>query len=145
MNIIYRKAGIEDIGAIAVFVDYWLTSGGQINGIKGATHDFFVPLGRHKKYLVKYEVLLAIFEGAIIGWAVKTHLGVLIHLLVGASFRGQGIGGEMIRRMDPVTVRSKSDQKSGDPAGFYGRCGYKKVEGERLGRKGNIELFVKGD
>jgi len=141
MDIVYRKANVSDLPAIVAFVDYWLTGGGQANGIPGATHDYFVRTGQHKAYLAKYGVMLATFEGEIVGWAVKTGKGVLIHLLIAATFRGQGIGGAMLRRMDPEIVRSKFDQKSGDPAEFYRKQGYVRTSSERTGKKRNIELF----
>lgn len=143
MEVVYRKAELSDLERIAAFVDYWLTGGGKAVGIPGAGHDFFVPVGRHEAYLAKYAVLLAIYESEIVGWAVKTKKGVLIHLLVAATFRRSGIGSELLRRMSPDVVRSKFDQSSGDPAGFYRKHGYVKASSERLGKKKNIELFVK--
>ncbi len=145
MEIKYRNATMEDLAAIIRFVDYWLTGGAERDHVPGATHDFFIPFGRQKKYLARYDVLLAICERAIVGWAVKTDRGILIHLLVAVPFRGRGIGGEMLRRLSPEIVRSKMDQKSGDPADFYMKYGYYKLSCERLGKKENIELFVKVD
>jgi len=145
MEIKYRNAVMEDLAAIVRFVDYWLTGGAEKDKVPGATHDFFVPFGRQRKYLERYNVLLAICERVIVGWAVKTNRNILIHLLVAVPFRGKGIGGEMLRILSPEIVRSKMDQKSGDPADFYMKYGYYKLSGERLGRKSNIELFVKVD
>lgn len=145
MEIKYRMAVTEDLPAIVRFVDYWLTGGAQKDKVPGATHDFFVPYGRQRKYLAKYDVLLAICERLIVGWAVKTNRNILIHLLVAVPFRGKGIGGEMLARLNPEIVRSKMDQKSGDPADFYMKYGYYKLSCERLGKKENIELFVKVD
>ena len=143
MEVEYRNAEISDLNAIVAFVDFWLTGGGLADGVSGASHDFFVPYGRHKAYLVKYQVLLAIYGGEIVGWAVKTKKGVLIHLLVAGTFRGNGIGGEMLRRMDPDSVRSKFDQSTGDPSGFYRKQGYVKASGTRLGKRQNIDIFTK--
>ena len=134
-----------DLKKIAVFVDYWLTGGGKRDGIPTATHDFFVRFGQHEGYLRKYYVMLATCEGAIVGWAVKTKKGVLIHLLVAATFRGMGIGGQMLRRMAPDVVRSKYDQKSGDPAAFYIKHGYERASDVRVGKHVNIELFHRKD
>jgi len=145
MDIEYRRAVLSDLAAIVAFVDYWLTGGGKADGIPNATHDFFVPAGRHESFIRKYCVMLALYEGEIVGWSVKTNKGVLIHLMVAATFRGKGIGGEMLRRMNPEVVRSKFDQKSGDPAGFYRKHGYTRANGERLGKKKNIELFVRAN
>lgn len=143
MDIEYRKASESDLDAIVAFVDYWLTGGGQADGIPGATHDYFVREGQQKSYLAKYDVMLATLAGEIVGWAVKTNRGVLIHMLIAATFRGRGIGGEMLRRLRPLAVRSKYDQKSGDPAAFYEKQGFVKVQAERVGKKKNIDIFVK--
>ncbi|MBA7610295.1 hypothetical protein ES703_17502 [subsurface metagenome] len=145
MEIKYRAAEIEDLEEIIRFVDYWLTGGAVSDHVPGATHDFFVPVGRQRNYLAKYNVLLAICERVIVGWAVKTNRNILIHLLVAVPFRGKGIGGELLRRLEPEIVRSKMDQKSGDPADFYMKQGYYKLSCERLGKKDNIELFAKVD
>ncbi len=145
MEVEYRKAVKLDFDRVVRFVDFWLTGGGLADGVPGSAHDFFVPQGLHEKYFAKYNVLLAIYEGEIVGWAVKANKGVLIHLLVAGTFRGNGIGGEMLRRMSPDVVRSKFDQSTGDPAAFYRKHGYVKVLGERLGKKKNIELFTKED
>lgn len=145
MEIKYRKAAMEDLAAIVRFVDYWLTGGAVSDRVPGATHDFFVSRGRQEAYLAKYDVLLAICERVIVGWAVKTNRNILIHMLVAVPFRGKGIGGEMIRRLAPEIVRSKMDQKSGDPADFYMKQGYYRLSCERLGKKENIELFAKVD
>jgi len=145
MDVEYHRASESDLPAIVAFVDYWLTGGGQANGVPGATHDYFVREGQHKSYLVKYDVMVATLAGEIVGWAVKTHKGVLIHMLVAATFRGCGIGSEMLRRIRPAVVRSKYDQKSGDPAAFYEKQGFIKVQAERVGKKKNIDVFVKAD
>lgn len=142
MEIKYRAAVQNDLEEIVRFVDYWLSGGAVSDHVPGATHDFFIPPGRHKKYLGEYSVLLAICERVIVGWAVKTHRDILIHLLVAVPFRGRGIGGELLSRLDPEIVRSKMDQKSGDPADFYMKHGYYRLSCEKLGRKSNIELYA---
>ena len=141
MGVEYRKADMADLPAIISFVDYWLSGCGQADKIPGAGHDYFVRGGQQKAYLQKYTVMLASIAGEIVGWAVKTHKGVLIHLLVAAPFRKCGIGGEMLRLMKPQTVRSKFDQSSGDPADFYRKHGYVKTSTERLGKHKNIDMF----
>ena len=145
MDIEYRMAGDDDLQAIVAFVDYWLTGGAVVDKVPGATHDYFVRVGQQKSYLRKYGVLLALYEGAIVGWAVLTKKRVLIHMLIAAPFRGQGIGKEMLRKLNPAVVRSKYDQKSGDPAVFYRKQGYVKQSSTRVGKKKNIDIFVKED
>ena len=132
MDIEYRIATMSDLPAIAAFADYWMAKIGR---------DYFVPRGQHLGYLQNYYVMLAICDGAIIGWSVKTNKGVLIHLLIAQPFRGKGIGSELLKRTAPSIVRSKFDQSTGDPGGFYARSGYVKVSDERLGKKGNIDIF----
>ncbi|MBA7675702.1 hypothetical protein ES703_83939 [subsurface metagenome] len=143
MEIEYRNGVIEDLQAIVAFVDFWLTGGGLADGVTGSAHDFFVPRGRHESYLKKYDVLLALLADEILGWAVKTKKGVLIHLLVAGTFRGQGIGSELLKRMAPNVVRSKFDQSTGDPAVFYLKHGFVKESTSRVGKKRNIDIFVR--
>lgn len=145
MAIEYRRAVEQDLPAISRFVDYWLAGQGKIDKVPGATHDYFVRFGQHASYLRRYDVMLACCEGQIVGWSVKTNKGVLIRLLVAATFRGMGIGSEMLRRQDPKIIRSKFDQQSGDPAPFYLQHGYKRASPVRVGRKHNIELFCRAD
>ncbi len=143
MEIEYRIAVNEDLTAIVAFVDFWLTGGGKADGVTGSAHDFFVPVGRHKSYLAKYVVLLALFEGEIVGWAVKTKKAVLIHLLVAGTFRDQGIGSEMLKKLRPDVVRSKFDQTTGDPGPFYVKHDFVKESSRRVGKKHNIDIFVR--
>ena len=143
MEISYRSADNSDLNSICEFVDFWLTGGGKADGIPGAGHDFFIPHGRQADYLRKYKVMLAIESGKIVGWAVTTKKNVLIHLLIAATFRGQSIGSELLKRMDPEVIRSKFDQSTGDPGPFYRKHGFVKAVPERLGKKGNIEIYAK--
>lgn len=143
MDVEYCEAKVEDLHAIYSFVDFWLSGGGLADGVTGAGHDFFVPLGRHQAYLKKYKVLLAKYGGEIVGWAVKTKKGVLIHLLVAGTFRARGIGGRMLELMQPDLVRSKFDQSAGDPGPFYIKHGFVKQAGERQGKKKNIDIFIR--
>lgn len=142
-DIEYRLAHESDIPAISAFVDFWLAGRGMADGIPGSAHDYFIPAGRHLKYVTKYTTLLALLENCIIGWAVKTHKGVLIHLLIAGTFRHQGIGTKMLELMNPDTVRSKMDQAAGNPAEFYGKRGYTPSPIPPQGKKHNIELFTK--
>lgn len=143
MPIVYRKADERDLPAIAAFVDFWLAGRGLADSVPGSAHDYFVPAGRHLKYVTKYVTLVALLDNCIIGWSVKTHLGVLIHLLVAGTFRHRGIGTELLRRQEPDTIRSKMDQSAGNPAEFYEKLGYTREPGPRSGKQNNIELFVK--
>lgn len=143
MQIEYRLANESDIPAIIAFVDFWLKGEGLADHVPGSAHDYFVPRGRHLKYVTKYVTLIALLDNCIIGWSVKTHLGVLIHLLVAGTFRHRGIGSEMLKLMTPDTIRSKMDQSAGDPADFYAKHGYTRSPNPPTGKKHNIELFTK--
>ena len=139
----YRLATESDLPAIVAFVDFWLAGRGLADQVPGSAHDYFVPAGRHLKYVTKYTTLIALLENCIIGWSVKTDKGVLIHLLVAGTFRHQGIGSELLKRQDPETIRSKMDQAAGNPAQFYADRGYTKAAKPPQGKKQNIELFEK--
>ncbi len=129
--------------AIVTFVDFWLAGRGLADQVHGSAHDYFVPAGRHLKYVTKYVTLIALVENCIIGWAVKTHKGVLIHLLVAGTFRDRGIGSALLERMDPQHIRSKMDQAAGNPAEFYADRGYVKSSTPLQGKKQNIEMFTR--
>lgn len=154
--LLYRKATIEDVKRICSFTDWWLAGRGRRRGVAGAVNDYFISPSQHRKYVLKYETLLVFDGSSIIGWAVRGHSSVLIHLLVAADRRGEGIGRAMVAWLRPKFVRSKLDQSSGDPAGFYEKIGYTRVETVKsMGRldiekikplrKANIDIFVKGD
>jgi len=114
-----------------------------VDQVPGSAHDYFVPAGRHLKFVTKYTTIIALVENCIIGWSVKTHKDVLIHLLVAGRFRHQGIGSELLARMNPETIRSKMDQTAGDPAQFYKSHGFTRAPVRPQGKKHNIELYVK--
>jgi hypothetical protein len=143
MQIQYRLANESDLPAIVAFVDFWLAGRGLADQVPGSAHDYFVPAGRHIKFVTKYTTLIALVENCIVGWAVKTNRGVLIHLLIAGTFRHQGIGSKMLELMNPDTIRSKMDQSAGDPADFYAKRGYTKAANPPQGKKHNIELFEK--
>jgi len=139
----YRQAHESDIPAIVAFVDFWLKGQGLAAKIPGSAHDYFVPAGRHPKFVTTYTTIIALVENCIVGWSVKTNKGVLIHLLVAGTFRDQGIGSELLRRQDPQHVRSKMDQAAGNPADFYRKRGYVKSTTPLQGKNQNIEMFEK--
>lgn len=153
--IIYRQARIDDLDSISRFTDWWISGRGKAKGVVGAVNDCFITKKQHKKYIEKYETLLA-FRGAIIvGWAVKGHNEVLIHLLVAGHRRGQGIGKAMMLILRPKVIRSKSDQSTGNPIGFYEKLGYTKLRSEKgkarfdfvrfnSSKAMNIDVFVQG-
>lgn len=143
MTVVYRKADERDIPAISAFVDFWLAGRGLADRIPGSAHDYFVPAGRHLKYVTKYTTRIALVENHIVGWSVKTHKGVLIHLLVAGTWRHLGIGTELLSLANPDFIRSKMDQAAGNPAQFYEDHGYTKLPTPRLSKKLNIEMFVK--
>lgn len=137
----YRVAGLEDLGKIKEFVDFWLSGRGRRVKAPGAVDDCFVSVGQHKAYLIKYLVVLALDDDRIVGWSVKTLEGVLLHLLVAGDMRGKGIGAMMLRIVEPVCVRSKLDQSSGDPTGFYVKMGYNKSGEALVGKNKNIKVL----
>lgn len=155
MMIIYRKARIDDLGAIGHFTDWWISGRGKAKGVVGAVNDCFITRKQHQKYVEKYETLLAFRGAAIVGWAVLEPSGVLIHLLVAGHRRGQGIGKAMMLILRPKVIRSKSDQSTGDPIRFYEKLGYRRLRSETSkarfdfarfdsSKAMNIDVFVQG-
>ncbi len=114
----YRDATLDDLKAVSYFTDFWLSGRGKRVKEFRAVDDCFISPSQHKKYICKYRTFLCIDTFGIVGWAVVEPSGTLIHLLVGACYRGKGIGRTMMSLLSPKFVRSKSDQSSGNPIGF---------------------------
>jgi len=142
-TIIYRPAEQSDTDAIVYFVDYWLSGGAKHDLAPGGGQDYFVPRARHEGFLKKHHVLIALDGNHIVGWAVTTQKHSLIHLLVAGDCRGQGVGQEMLARLNPQLVRSKIDQTTGDPTEFYLQRGYQLTAQPIAGAKDNIRLLEK--
>jgi GNAT superfamily N-acetyltransferase len=108
--------------------------------------DYFVRKKQVLSYLHNHRVYLAIENEEIIGLAVvdfKRSHDTLISLLVRSDQRGKGVGAELLKASNPLMIRSKSDQSTGDPLKFYEKHGYKNIGDLKLGRKKNIDLLVK--
>lgn len=128
---IYRDATLDDLQSVSRFTDFWLSGRGKRIKALGAVDDCFISPSQHKKYICKYRTFLC-FDGLkIICWAVVEPSRTLIHLLVHGDYRGMGIGRDVVKVLSPKYVRSKSDQSSGNPIGFYKRLGYRKVATEK--------------
>lgn len=141
MEIEYRKAEMKDLDEISAFTDFWMCGYGVTDSIPGTGNNYFVSAGQHESYMTKHNVQLALHHGKIVGWAVSTKKGVLIHLLIAGTFRKQGIGSKLLEQCKPSIIRSKSDQSTGNPSAFYEAKGYLKKQGIKVGRKNNIEIF----
>jgi GNAT superfamily N-acetyltransferase len=140
----YRRANHKDFKSICDFVDFWLSGRARSLGIKKAGNDYFVTRRQQRAYLKNCYVWLALENNKVVGWAVKQRNNVMIHLLISAEHRGLGIGSKLLEIMNPDIIRSKSDQMTGDPAGFYEKYGYMKIAPNTLlGKKKNIDLMVK--
>ncbi len=140
-EIIYRRATVLDLDKIQTFVDYWLSGRALRDNLNGG-NDYFVSRGQHKGYLKTCQVLIAIGD-KIVGWGVKGRNDVMIHLLIAGDCRGKGVGTELLKRLNPSVIRSKSDQQTGDPFSFYEKHGYKRVSKVKVGKNDNIELLSK--
>lgn len=126
----YRLSVLQDVEMVIEFVDRLL-----------AGKDFFCPRGQHIAYY-KYKTIVITLDGSkLVGWAVRQRNGSLIHLLVDTDYRGQGIGTHLLKLLEPLFVRSKFDQSTGDPLPFYEKHGYHKTTDERIGRNKNIDLL----
>lgn len=143
MDIFIRPANGKDVEPIIAFVDFWMRGFGVSEGIPGTGNDYFVPRQRHIDYCHKYHVVIAEYEGRIVGWCVTSSKGVLIHLLVAATFRKFGIGQELLRASRPMYVRCKLDQRAGNPIGWYRKRGYVPATGQTVGKKNNIMVLCR--
>jgi GNAT superfamily N-acetyltransferase len=124
MSVDYRRATLADVPAMVGFVDLFLAARRKDPTGKRIGRDCFVPRGRYPQYVNTYTTWLALLDNTIVGWAVVTHKGVLIHLLVHPDHRGQGIGSQLLSLSAPTEIRSKSDQSTGNPKAFYLKHGY---------------------
>lgn len=138
--ITYRPASGNDLEDISKFVDFWLTGGAKRLGIPGGGKDYFVPKGQQITYLKYKTTYLATYEEKIVGWSVKSKNKTMIHLLVCPEYRGKGVGGHLLEILDPIFIRSKSDQSTGDPLEFYKKHGYEVVEA-KTGKHKNIDIM----
>jgi len=143
MDIIIRKATESDIEQIVSFTDYWMRGYGAKYKIPGTGNDYFVPRRQHLHYIRKHSVRIAFYSDVVVGWAVLTNKRVLIHLLVTPTLRGQGIGSALVDECNPIRIRSKTDQKAGNPIGFYKRLGFIPQSNKLEGRKHNIQVLIK--
>jgi len=128
----YRPAILSDLDPIISLVDRLL-----------AGRDFFCPRGQHIGYFKYKTIVLCFDENKLIAWSVRQKNGSLIHLLVDPDYRGKGIGGHLLEVLQPLLIRSKSDQSTGDPYPFYLKHGYEKTTDERVGKNRNIDLLSK--
>lgn len=143
-KITYRRGCRKDLETIRQFVDFWLSGRAKAKGIKNAGNDYFVTYNQHQAYLKNCIVWLACDGDKLVGWGVNQRTNVMIHLLVAADYRGHGIGAKLLKLMNPDIIRSKSDQITGNPAGFYEKYGYMKIVPKTMvGKKKNIDLMVK--
>jgi len=128
----FRLAALEDLDDIVELVDRLLSG-----------RDFFCPRGQHLGYFKYKTIVLAFDTSQLIGWAVRQRNGSLIHLLVETTYRGEGIGTHLLKILDPLFIRSKFDQSTGDPLPFYEKHGYRKTSDDRIGKHKNIDLLEK--
>jgi len=127
----YREATLDDLKGVSRFTDFWLSGRGKRVKASGAVDDCFISPSQHRKYICKYRTFLCLDDAALIGWAVVEPSGTMIHLLVAGNRRGEGIGKSMMGMLCPLCVRSKNDQSSGNPIGFYEKLGFHLLRSER--------------
>lgn len=154
--ILYRDATIADLADVCEFTDWWLAGRGKRQGVSGALNDYFISPSQHRRYILKYRTYLALEKDRIVAWAVLESNSTLIHLLVAEPFRGRGIGRSVVGFLYPKLVRSKSNQSTGNPIGFYQTLGYTLVarlqsrsrfdiDKVRPGRKSIIDVLERGE
>ena len=156
MDIFIRQAMITDMPGIRDFTDFWLSGRGLRVNAPGAVNDCFISPSQHQKYITKYKSFIVLLNREIIGWAVTQNDNSLIHFLISGEHRRRRIGTMLLEHITPPTIRSKSDQSSGDPGPFYEKLGYHKIRCEksrsrldinkiRPHRKKNIDIYTKTD
>lgn len=126
-----RTATIADLKQVCKFTDYWLSGRGLAEGAPGAVNDYFISPKQHKKYIEKYVTYLVLLDNKIIAWCVIETSNTMIHLLVSGYYRGRGVGSILLKVINPLRVRSKSNQSTGNPTPWYESHGYKKIRCEQ--------------
>lgn len=124
-NRTFRAATIKDLPMISKFVDYWIAGRGKKKNAPGATNDYFITKGMHTRFIEKYHTWLMFFKGCLVGWAVIHPSDQLIQFLIAGTHRNHGLGSVFIREIKPYSIRSRSNQQSGNPNKFYEKNGYK--------------------
>ncbi len=137
----FRDATIDDLKAVSRFTDFWLSGRGKRVQAAGAVDDCFISPSQHKKYICKYRTFICLEDLELVGWAVIEPSGTMIHMLVSGRHRGNGIGRQMMKLLSPKLVRSKSNQSTGNPIGFYNRLGYHKVSTVRSRSRLDIDVI----
>lgn len=141
MQITYQIARSVDLQDIRQFVDYWLSGRARGPDRQISSNDYFVSHRQHSDYLKEKTVLMAHNADILVGWAVMSKTGTLIHLLIHGHYRNQGIASRMIQILNPKTIRSKADQGTGDPGPWYERRGFIKTSTEPVGKNKNIDIY----
>ncbi len=136
---VYRTAVMGDLNELCKFTDWWLAGRGKAKGVSGAVNDCFISPGQHRKYIQKYKTWVCCMRKKIVAWAVVERSDTLIHLLVAGDCRGKGIGTMLLAYLSPRYVRSKLDQSSGNPKGFYMMLGYRKIKSVRSRSRFDID------
>jgi GNAT superfamily N-acetyltransferase len=127
--LVVRAAGASDLEPLSFFFDtalrkdYFLKRGQLADIVRGAHH----------------RVLVAELDAVLVGVAILTRGARLVNVLVHPSYRGLGIGSELIRASGAQEVRAKLDMSAGDPRGFYRALGFRGTG--QFNGKGNIELM----
>lgn len=94
----------------------------------------------YQVYAISWAPSLDVARHQIIGLAILGRHTTLFNLYLDPHWRSQGIGSIVVRTLDPEVIRSKTDEKTGDPTPFYERLGYKVIQ-ERQGKNSNIAVM----
>jgi N-acetylglutamate synthase-like GNAT family acetyltransferase len=86
-------------------------------------------------------------QDKLVGWAMISGKRVgrtLYNLIVHPKYRNRQIGATFIERLNPLVIRCKTDQTTGDPTEFYRKMGYEITE-TKLGKNRKINLMRKSE
>jgi len=109
-----KKCGPDDGDALQTFLDAALDA------------DYFVRRG-HLQNLLKSadtEVYAGLIDGGLVAVAITYRHTTLHNLYVAAPFRGLGVGKAILKVLNVVAVRAKTNMSTGDPTAFYERAGF---------------------
>ncbi len=134
-GLIYREMTEADIPKLMAFADIFLRSDVLLLRTY-ITHNL---RDGHAKVWIVFD------DQKLIGFAfVFKSTNSLNNLYVHPKYRGKQIGTNLIQFLKPKIVRSKVDQTTGDPSGFYKKIGYE-IVAERQGKKRNLTILQRID
>jgi GNAT superfamily N-acetyltransferase len=109
---VLRLATTEDLAALQVYVDVLMR------------RDYYMTPKQLRDAVTRHETYVLAIDGILIAIAIVCGQGTLVNLVVHPLARGLGLGRVILNALELHRIRVKTNQSTGDPTGFYTRCGW---------------------